>query len=109
MGWRGVRRFYAVRGRSSIADNGTCGSAAIVDEGRIGAVFEQPPHQIGEQIAVAADRRIDTAGRSAVPRAATLVKRFSHAIEAAEIRIRHAARGSMIAATVNALWVAICG
>ena len=32
------------------------------DKGRIGAVLQQPPHQIGQQIAMAADRRIGAAG-----------------------------------------------
>ena len=33
-----------------------------IDEGRVGAVLEQAAHQIGEQVLVAADRRIDAAG-----------------------------------------------
>ena len=33
-----------------------------VDEGRIGAVLEQPADEVGEQLLVAADRRIDAAG-----------------------------------------------
>ena len=32
-----------------------------IDEGGVGAVLEQPAHQIGEQILVAADRRVDAA------------------------------------------------
>ncbi len=32
------------------------------DERRIGAILQQPPHQIGQEIAMAADRRIDAAG-----------------------------------------------
>ena len=31
----------------------------LVDEGGIGAILEQPPDEIGEQVAMAADRRID--------------------------------------------------
>ena len=34
------------------------------DKGRVGAVLQQPPHQIGQQIAVAADRRVGAAGES---------------------------------------------
>ena len=42
------------------------------DEGGIGAVLEQPAHEIGEQLLVAADRRIDAAGE-----AVALAHRFS--------------------------------
>src|SRR3546814_7499721 len=33
----------------------------LVDEARISAVLEQPPHEIGEQILVPAHRRVDAA------------------------------------------------
>jgi hypothetical protein len=34
----------------------------LVHEGRIGAVLQQPAHQVGQQIAVFAHRRVDAAG-----------------------------------------------
>jgi hypothetical protein len=34
-----------------------------VDEGGVGAVLQQPAHQVGQQVLVAADRRVDAAGR----------------------------------------------
>ena len=42
-----------------------------VDEGGVGAVLEQAPHQIGEQVLVAADRRIDAAGQAELAAPAT--------------------------------------
>ena len=33
-------------------------------ERRVGAILQKPPHQIGEQVAMPADRRIDTARRA---------------------------------------------
>ena len=41
---------------------GRRGIGGAGDEGTVGAVFDQPPHQIGEQVAMRADRRIDPAG-----------------------------------------------
>ena len=54
------------------------------DEGRIGAVLQQPPHQIGEQVAVAADRRIGAAGDVGAILAELRVERLAHAVQALE-------------------------
>ena len=43
-----------------------------IDEGGVGAVFEQPAHQVGQQILVAADRRIDAAGLIHAGRGSTI-------------------------------------
>ena len=57
-----------------------------VDERGVGAVFQQPPHQIGEQILVAADRRVDPA-RQAHRADDLLVKRLAHAVQALEFPV----------------------
>ena len=54
------------------------------DERRVGAVLQQPPHQIGEQIAMAADRRIDAAGRVRQLGEQRLVERLAHAVQPLE-------------------------
>ena len=56
-----------------------------IDEGRVGAIFEQAANQIGKQVFVAADRRINTAGL-AHPRNAGnfLIERLAHAVQALE-------------------------
>ncbi len=59
-----------------------------VDERGVGAVFEQPPHQIGEQFLVAADRRIDPA--RPVQMFGTddfVVQRLAHAVQPLELPI----------------------
>ncbi len=58
-----------------------------VDEGRVGAVLEQPAHQIGQQILVAADRGIDAAGPLDEPLLADhlVVQRLAHAMQALEL------------------------
>ena len=59
----------------------------LVDEGGVGAVFEQPPHQIGEQVLVLSDRRVDAAAR-AFRLAHRLVKRLAHAVKPLELEAR---------------------
>ncbi len=57
-----------------------------VDEGGVGAVLQQAPHQIGQQVLVAADRRIDAAGDAhRRPRDDLLVERLAHAVQALEL------------------------
>ena len=56
----------------------------LVDEGRVGAVLEQPAHQVGEQVAVRADRRVDAAAR-ALALADDLVQRLAHAVQPLEL------------------------
>ncbi len=62
------------------------------DERRVGAVLQQPPHQIGEQVAMAADRRIDPAGRARHLGEQRLVQRLAHAVQALEFVAFDAAR-----------------
>ena len=57
------------------------------DEGGVGAVLQKPAHEIGEQIAVAADRRIDAAGDARVA-PHRVVERFPHAVEPLELVAR---------------------
>ena len=54
-------------------------------EGRIGAVLQQAPHQIGQQIAVAADRRIGPAGDVGTILAQLRVERLAHAVQALKL------------------------
>jgi hypothetical protein len=62
-----------------------------VHERRVGAVLEQPPHEVGQQVLVGADRRVDAA-RVAVRRRAHLrVQRLAHAVQALELERRDAA------------------
>ena len=57
-----------------------------VDEGGIGAVLEQPPHQIGEQRLVRADGRVDAAGPvELVGTDDLLVERLAHAVQTLEL------------------------
>ena len=65
-----------------------------VDERGVGAVLQQPPHQIGQQILVAADRRIDARGACpACPAPTTsLVERLAHAVQALELEVAAVAR-----------------
>ena len=59
-----------------------------VDEGRVGAVLEQPAYQIGQQVLVAADRRVDPAGQAEPGRADHLaVERLAHPMQALELEI----------------------
>ena len=54
------------------------------DKGRVGAVLQQPPHQIGEQVAVAADRRIGAVGEFGTILAQLRIERFAHAVQPLE-------------------------
>ena len=83
-----------------------------VDERGVGAVFQEPPHQIGEQILVAADRRIDPARKVHLVGADDFaIERLAHAVQALELPISWLARpaSSRMAAMVWALCVANCG
>ena len=61
------------------------------DERRIGAVLQKPPHQISEQIAIAADRRIDAAGGVGKFGEQRIVERFAHAVEPLKLETLDAA------------------
>ena len=77
-------------GSRTSSSSETCSSAMRLTKARIGAVLEQPADEIGEQLLVAADRRID-AHRG--PRVADmllelrklLVKLLAHAVQALEL------------------------
>ncbi len=54
-----------------------------VDEAGVGAVLEQPPHQVGQQVLMRADRRVDTAGHVQLVLADHLgVQVGAHAVQA---------------------------
>src|SRR3546814_21123011 len=58
-----------------------------VREGGVGAVLQQAPHQVGQQILMAADRRIDAARQVHLVRPDDLlVERLAHAVQALEDR-----------------------
>ena len=48
-------------GSRTSSSSGTASVGDAVDERGVGAVLEQPPHQVGEQRVVRADRRVDAA------------------------------------------------
>ena len=54
-------------------------------ERRIGAILQQAPHQIRQQIAVAADRRIGATGDLGTILAQLRVQRFAHAVQALKL------------------------
>ena len=80
----------------------------LVDEGGIGAVLQQPPDQIGEQVAMAADRRVD-AGMIALLADQALVEPLAHAVQPLELEVAASPAHSSRVATVSALWVAKAG
>ncbi len=61
-----------------------------VDEAAVGAVFQQAPHQIGQQRLVGAHRRVDAARAVQLCRAHHLfVQRLTHAVQALEFVTAH--------------------
>ena len=62
------------------------------NERGVGAVFQKPPHQIGEQIAMAADRRVDAARGIRQLGQKRGVERLAHAVQALEFEALDAAR-----------------
>jgi hypothetical protein len=103
----GGRRHAAARQQRVGADTVV---GQLVHEGRVGAVLQQPAHQVGQQVAVFAHRGVDAA---AARRAAhhLAVDAFAHAVQALHLERRRAAAGAIctMAAMVPALWVANCG
>ena len=58
----------------------------LIDEGAVGAVFQEPAHQIGQKIAMLAHRRIDAAAR-ALARHDDIMQPLAHAVQALEFVI----------------------
>ena len=63
-------------------------------EGGVGAVLQQPPHQIGQQVLVRADRRIDAQRQRPEPLRRRVVQRLAHAVQALVLD-RDAGRSAM--------------
>lgn len=86
---RGARRLDGFCERDRIGDQGLDGKALIadlVDERRIGAVFQQAAHQIGQQRLMRADRGVDPARAVELLRADNfVVERLAHAVQALEL------------------------
>ena len=61
------------------------------DKGGIGAILDQPAHEIGQQVAMRPDRRIDPA-TNARSRPQSLVQRLAHAMQPLEFVILPLAR-----------------
>ena len=72
-----------LRAAEDFAD-GHRGIGGYRHERRIGAVLQQAPHQIGEQVAMPADRRVDAAGGTRLLGDQRFVQRFAHAMQALE-------------------------
>ena len=77
------------------------GRHVVVQEGvherGVGAVLQQPPHQVGEEFAVLADRRVDPACGAGPFAEQRPVQRLAHAVQALKLvafdatrRFRHA-------------------
>src|SRR3546814_15886151 len=59
-----------------------------VHEGGVGTVLQQAAHQVGEQLLVAADRRVDAAGQVHPLRPDDLlIERLAHAVQALELEV----------------------
>ena len=68
-----------IRHRQALIDN-------AIDERGIGAVFQQSPHQVGQQLGMRTHGRVDAAGRSRrLPLHQLLVKIMPHAMQALEL------------------------
>ena len=68
----------------------------LVDEGAVGAVFQQAAHEIGEQRLVRADRGVDAAGAAGDVAAGVddaVIDRLAHAVQALELVVGVAADG----------------
>ena len=60
----------------------------LVHEGRIGAVLQQPPHQVGQQVAVLAHRRVDAQRQLRVRGQHLAEHALAHAVQALELERR---------------------
>ena len=58
----------------------------LVDEGAVGAVFQEPAHEIGEEVAMGADGRIDPAAR-ALGLQDLIMQGLAHAVQALEFKL----------------------
>ena len=66
----------------------------LVHERRIGAVFQQAAHQIGQQIAMCPDRRIDAAARPLIGQH-QIMQPFAHAMQALKLELAQADTGRL--------------
>ena len=76
-----------LQGRGEQIDHRDRRIGQLMHEGGIGAVFEQTPHQVGEQIAMRADRRIDAAGDRRVGQHFA-IHALAHAVQALHLERR---------------------
>ena len=98
-GQRNARMRFRVHGFDLIHGIGDDGGdrrfvvGEAIDERRVGAVLEQAAHEIGKQILVRADRRIDAALHAELIRADRLVvELLAHAVQALEFVVVALAR-----------------
>ena len=110
-------------GLDRIADQVVDGDVLVgdaVDEAGVGAVLQQAPHQVRQQVLVRADRRVDAAGHvEAIGRDHLGVQVVAHAVQVLEFVAEsavavaraadHGCAMRWIAAMVCALWVANIG
>ena len=86
---RRIRRTLAHRNLDRVADdlgNRRLGVGQPVDEGCVGAVLQEPAHEISEQLLVPSDGRVDAARASDAPVADhALVERLAHAVQPLEL------------------------
>jgi hypothetical protein len=78
------------RGRPAARPAARCTATLVgqlVHEGRVGAVLQQPAHQVGQQVAVFAHRRVDAAGDGLVLQHLA-VDAFAHAVQALHLEGR---------------------
>ena len=68
------------------------GVGDLVHERGVGAVLEHAAHQVGEQVPVVPDRRVDAAGKAGAPGGERLVERVAHAVELLELQVQPRAR-----------------
>ena len=85
MAGAGRRRRSPPQGVRRMADDRHLGIGGRIDEGGVGAVLQQPPHQIGQQIAMAADRRVDAARCARGIAQQGLIERLAHAVQPLEL------------------------
>ena len=84
------RRGAARSGEASSVSTGTAVVGQLVHERRVGAVLQQPPHQVGQQVAVLAHRRVDAHAASLASLQHLAVHALAHAVQALHLEARAA-------------------